>query len=62
MEDKKVMLTDSMAVWTHNTNVNKLGYSLLQLVTGQSCVFPGLIMGNVATERSSDMEAVQKVI
>ena len=37
MEEKKVPLSDSVvkaAAWTHNTSVNKLGYSPLQLVTG----------------------------
>ena len=35
MEEKKVALTDSFVkevYWTHNTNVNKLGYTPLQLV------------------------------
>ena len=37
MEEKKVPLSDSLVkatAWTHNTSVNKLGYSPLQLVTG----------------------------
>ena len=65
MEEKKVALTDSVAkaeAWTHNTNVNKLGYTPLQLVTGKSFVLLGLTMGNEATESLLDTEAVQKVI
>ena len=34
MEDKRVALTDSLvkaAEWTHNMNVNKLGYTPMQL-------------------------------
>ena len=39
MEEKKVVLTDSLvkvASLTHNTNVNKLGYTPLQLMTWKS--------------------------
>ena len=39
MEDRKTPLTDSLvkaASWTHNTSVNKLGFSPLQLVTGKA--------------------------
>ena len=39
MEENKVALSDSLvkaAAWTHNTSVNRLGYSPLQLVTGQA--------------------------
>ena len=60
-----MVLTDSLVkavVWTHNTNVNKLGYTLLQFVTEKSCVLPGLTMRNEATESLLDTEAVQKVI
>ena len=34
MEGRKVVLTDSLIIagpWTHNTNVNKLGYTSLQM-------------------------------
>ena len=37
MEDKNVRLKDVLvktAAWTHNTNVNRAGYSPLTLVTG----------------------------
>ena len=39
VKEKKVPLSDSLikaASWTHNTSMNKLGYSLLQLVTGKA--------------------------
>ena len=53
MGERKVTLNDSLvkaAAWTHNTNVNKLGYTLFQLMTGKSCNLPGLTMGNEASE------------
>ena len=65
MEDRKVALTDSLvnsAAWTHNTNINRLGYTHLQLVTGKSCNLPGLPMGNETTESVLDTEAVQNVM
>ena len=49
-----MVLKDSLvkaAAWTHNTNLNKLGYTPLQLVKGKSYVLLGLTMGNEATER-----------
>ena len=46
------------AVWKHNMSVNKLGYPLLQLVTGMSCNQLGLTMENKATKSLSDMDAV----
>ena len=65
MEDKKVALTDYLVKpvsWTNNNNVNKLGYTLMQLVTGKSCNLPGLTIGKVVTESVSDTQAVQRVI
>ena len=65
MEEQKVSLSDSLvkaAAWTHNTSVNKLGYSPLQLVTGQAVMVPGLTTGNVATESMTDSEAVRRTI
>ena len=62
MEENKTPLTDSLvkaASWTHNTSVNKLGYSPLQLMTGKVVTLPGLTTGNVATESMTDSEAVQ---
>ena len=51
-EDKKLKLQTAvnMASWTHNTNINTLGYSPLQLVTGKSIVLPGLNNGSIVTE------------
>ena len=39
IEEHKTPLTDSLvkaAAWTHNTSINKLGHSPLQLVTEQA--------------------------
>ena len=46
----------------HNTSVNKLGRSPLQLVTGKSVTLPGLTRGNEATESMTDCETVQRTI
>ena len=46
----------AMAAWTHNSNVNKLGYSPLQLVTGKAVNIPGLTMGDEATDSQFDSE------
>ena len=65
MEEKKVPLSDSLikaAAWTHNTSVNKLGYSPLQLVIGKAVTIPGLTTGNTATESMTDSEAVQRTM
>ena len=65
MEEYKVSLSDSLvkaAAWTHNTSVKKLGYSPLQLVTGQAVMIPGLTTGNVATESMMDSEAVSRTM
>ena len=50
------------ASWTHNTGINKLGYSPLPLATGKAVSIPGLTIGNVATESMTDAEAVKKII
>lgn len=39
-----------MASWTHNTNVNVLGFSPIQLVMGKNVIFLGLAMGNEAPD------------
>ena len=65
MEENKTPLTDSLvkaASWTHNTSINKLGYSPLQLMTGKAVTLPGLAIGNVATESMTDSEAVQRTM
>ena len=63
-EDKKIVLQEAvtMSAWTHNMNVNVLGYSPLQLMTGKSIVFPGLTTGNTATDSLFDDEAVRKIM
>ena len=58
----KLQTAVNMASWTHNTNVNVLGYSPLQLVTGKSIVLPGLTNGNVVTDSEYDDEAVRKIM
>ena len=65
MEEKKTALTDLLvkaAAWTHNTSINKLGYSPLQLVTGKAVNLPGLTTGNPATKSMTDSEAVQRTM
>ena len=65
IEEKRVPLFNSLvklASWTHNTFVNKLGYSLLQLVTGKGLTLPCLTTDNVATESISDSEVVQRTL
>ena len=65
LEEKKIALNDSLvnaAAWTHNTSVNKLGYTPLQLVTGKAVTLPGLTTGNMATESLTDSEAVQRTM
>ena len=65
LEEKKIPLNDSLvkaAAWTHNTSVNKLGYTPLQLVTGKAVTLPGLTTGNKATESLTDSEAVQRTM
>ena len=63
-EDKKLQLQDAakVASWTHNTNVNVLGYSPLQLVTGKSMVFPGFATGNEGTDSLYDDEMVRRIM
>ena len=65
IEEQKTPLTDSLikaAAWTHNTSVNKLGFSPLQLVTGKAVTIPGLTAGRVATKSMMDSEVVQKMM
>ena len=52
----------NMASWTHNTNINVLGYSPLQLVTEKSITLPGVTSGNLATESLYDDEAVRQIM
>ena len=57
-EDKKIVLQEAvtMSAWTHNTNMNILGYSPLQLMTGKSIMFPGLMTRNTTTDSLYDDE------
>ena len=50
------------AAWVHNTNVNKLGYSPLTLVTGKAVQIPGLTMGTEASESVIEAEAVRRIL
>ena len=62
-ENKKISLQEavSMASWTYYTNVNMLGFSPLQLVTGKNAVFPELATWNVATDFLNDDEIGRKI-
>ena len=65
LEEKKTALNDSLVkttAWTHNTSVNKLRYTPLQLVTGIAVTLPGPTTGNIATESLTDSEAVQRTM
>ena len=63
-EDKKISLQQAvnMAVWTHNTNINWLGFDPLTLVTGKAVVFPGIKDGDIASKSFYDSEAVRKIM
>ena len=51
-EDKKVSLDEAvdMPSWTHNTNVNVLGFQPLQLISGKGVMIPGFTIGDMATD------------
>merc|ERR1712082_345324 len=63
-EDRSIGLNSAvaMASWTHNSNVNHLGYSPLQLVTGKSVTIPGVTFENPATASSFDSDIVKNII
>merc|ERR1712098_418274 len=50
------------AAFTHNTSVNKAGFSPLQLVTGKAANIPGLTMGNEGSKSLTDAEAVSRIM
>ena len=50
------------AAWTHNTIVNRAGYSPLALVTRKVVTIPGLTMDTVASEIMTDAEAVRRIM
>ena len=57
MKENKTPLNNSLvkaAAWTHNTSVNKLGYTPLQLVTGKSVTLHGLTTCNERTKSILD--------
>ena len=61
MEEKKVPIKDSLvkaAAWAHNSSLNKLGYTPLQLVTRKSVTLQGINTGNTRTESMTDCEAM----
>ena len=65
MEEKKMPLSDVLvktAAWTHNTNINRAGYTPLTLATGKAVTIPGLTMGNEGSESLTDAEAVNKIM
>ena len=59
-------LTDQQAVniasWSHNTNVNKLGYTHLQLQVGKSIGLPGFTEGTMVTNSKFKYELVEKLV
>ena len=63
-DDPKINLQTAvnLASWTHNTNVNKLGYSPLHLVTGKALVFPGETVGNLSTDSLCENEVVRRIV
>ena len=50
------------AAWTHNTYINRAGYSPLISVTGKAVNIPGLTMNAVASESPTDAEAVRRIL
>ena len=65
MDDKKIELTDILvktAAWTHNTNVNKAGFSPLMLVTGKAVSIPGLTTDAEGRESFNNTESVNKTM
>ena len=63
--DSKTVLSNDLvkaASWVHNTNVNWMGFTPLQIATGKAVTVPGLTTGNVATESATDSEAVRVVM
>ena len=63
-EDRKISLEEAveMASWTHNTNVNVLGFQPMQLMTGKSVMLPRLTTGNMATDSICDDEMVRNIM
>merc|ERR1712237_167354 len=55
-DDKKMTLEEAVAYasWCHNTNVNRKGYSPMQLVTRKPVIIPGMTTGDITTESQFD--------
>ena len=49
-----------LAGWVHNTNVNRLGYSPMQLMIGKVTNLPGFIKGMRVTDTNIALEIVKK--
>ena len=62
--DKTLTLREAVkiAAWSHNTNVNKLGYSPMQLQVGKAIVLPGYTEGNMVTDSAMESDLVEKLI
>ena len=63
--NNKVQLSNNLvksASWVHNTNVNRLGFSPLQIATGKAVTIPGLSTANLASESVTEAEAVRNVM
>ena len=58
---KKISLEQAveMSSWTHNMNVNCLGFDPMSLVTGKSVVYPGVSSADIASESMFDLEAIK---
>ena len=50
------------SAWTHNTYINKLGYSLFKLVIGKAVTLLGLSRGIVVSESVTDAEVMRTII
>ena len=62
--DKKLTLQEAVnvAAWSHNTNVNRLGYTPMQLQLGKSISLPGFTEGTMVTDSKFDSELVERLI
>lgn len=68
---KKVMMTDpkmtiqeavNLVGQVYNTNMNKVGYSPMQLFIEKSVLLPRYVKGNRETERNSNSELIERLI
>ena len=65
LEENKQKLTDVIiktAAFTHNTSVNKAGFSPLQLVIGKATKIPGLTMGIKYSKSLIDARVNNKIM